>query len=95
MLFRSNEVSNNPYCAVYCKEDYASIKFSGIKTVNSKVTLNLENGKRFVLSAQRRKADDYLIQSTTLNGNPWSDYRISHQQILQGGELHFEMKAMK
>ncbi len=30
-----NEVSNNPYCAVYCKEDYASIKFSGIKTVNS------------------------------------------------------------
>lgn len=60
-----------------------------------KVTLNLENGKRFVLSAQRRKADDYLIQSTTLNGNPWSDYRISHQQILQGGELHFEMKAMK
>ena len=60
-----------------------------------KVTLNLENGKRFVLSAQRRKADDYLIQSTTLNGNPWSDYRISHQQILQGGELHFEMKATK
>ncbi|MQN79639.1 glycoside hydrolase family 92 protein [Prevotella copri] len=41
------------------------------------------------------EADDYLIQSTTLNGNPWSDYRISHQQILQGGELHFEMKATK
>jgi len=41
------------------------------------------------------EADDYLILSITLNGNPWSDYRISHQQILQGGELHFEMKATK
>ena len=58
-----------------------------------KVTLNLENGKQFVLSAHRRKADDYLIQSSTLNGKPWNGYRISHQQILKGGELHFDMKA--
>ena len=58
-----------------------------------KVTLNLENGKQFVLSAHRRKADDYLIQSSTLNGKPWNGYRISHQQILKGGELHFDMKT--
>ena len=58
-----------------------------------KVTLNLENGKQFVLSAHRRKADDFLIQSSTLNGKPWNGYRISHQQILKGGELHFDMKA--
>ena len=58
-----------------------------------KVTLNLENGKQFVLSAHRRKVDDYLIQSSTLNGKPWNGYRISHQQILKGGELHFDMKT--
>ena len=58
-----------------------------------KVTLNLENGKQFVLSAHRRKADDFLIQSSTLNGKPWNGYRISHQQILKGGELHFDMKT--
>ena len=24
---------------------------------------------------------------------PWSGYRVSRQQILKGGVLHFEMKA--
>jgi hypothetical protein len=27
--------SDNPYCQVYCKEDYALLKFSGIKTTSS------------------------------------------------------------
>ena len=57
-----------------------------------RVTVNLENGKHFVLSAHRQSINDYLIQSTSLNGKPYADYRLSHQQILQGGELHFEMK---
>lgn len=57
-----------------------------------KVTLNLENGRKFILSADRQHMDDYLIQSVTLNGKPLGDYRLSHQQILTGGELHFQMK---
>lgn len=57
-----------------------------------KVTLNLENGRKFILSADRQHKDDYLIQSLTLNGKPLADYRLSHQQILSGGELHFQMK---
>ena len=57
-----------------------------------KVTLNLENGRKFILSANRQHMDDYLIQSATLNGKPFGDYRLSHQQILSGGELHFQMK---
>lgn len=27
------------------------------------------------------------------NGKPWSGYRVSHQQILKGEVLHFEMEA--
>lgn len=30
-----SNVSSNPYCNVFCKEDYVPIKFSGIQTVNS------------------------------------------------------------
>ncbi len=57
-----------------------------------KVTLNLENGRKFILSADRQHMDDYLIQSVTLNGKPLADYRLSHQQILNGGELLFDMQ---
>ncbi len=58
-----------------------------------KVTFNLENGKQFVLSSNRHSQDDYLVRSITLDGKPYGDYRLSHQQLLRGGELHFEMKG--
>ena len=57
-----------------------------------KVTLNLENGRKFILSAHRKDAGNYLIQSATLNGKPLGGYRLSHQQILNGGELLFDMQ---
>ena len=57
-----------------------------------KVTLNLENGKKFILSARRKDAGSYLIQSTSLNGKPLNGYRLSHQQIVSGGQLLFELK---
>ena len=57
-----------------------------------KVTFNLENGKRFVVSADRPSEDAFYIQSTTLNGKPYQDYRLSHEQLLKGGEIHFKME---
>ena len=57
-----------------------------------KVTLNLENGKKFILSARRKDVGSYLIQSTSLNGKPLTGYRLSHQQIVGGGQLLFELK---
>ena len=56
-----------------------------------KVTFNLENGKRFVVSAHRKQAGAYLVKDVSLNGKLLEDYQISHRDILQGGELHFEL----
>ncbi len=57
-----------------------------------KVTLNLENGKKFVLSADGVSKDAYYIQKMSLNGKPFGSYQLSHRDILNGGELHFQIK---
>lgn len=56
-----------------------------------KVTLNLENGKRFVISANRVSDKAYYIQKTLLNGKPMEGYQLSHDDILKGGNLQFWM----
>lgn len=54
-----------------------------------KVTLNLENGKRFEISAPASISGSYRVKSLTLNGKPLHDFRLSHQQILNGGKIFF------
>ena len=56
-----------------------------------KVTLNLENGKRFEISAPASISGSYRIKSLTLNGKPLHDFRLSHQQILNGGKIFFSL----
>ena len=58
-----------------------------------KATIHLENGKTFVIRAKKASAKNYDIQSATLNGKPWTKPWFQHQQILDGGELVFEMGA--
>ncbi len=57
-----------------------------------KVTLNLENGKRFVLSADGVSKDAFYIQSMRLNGKAFEGYRLHHGDILKGGTLQFQMR---
>ncbi|MFB9108629.1 GH92 family glycosyl hydrolase [Flavobacterium gyeonganense] len=56
-----------------------------------KATINLEGGKAFVIEAENVSEKNFYIQSATLNGVPFNTTTISHQQIVQGGILHFVM----
>jgi predicted alpha-1,2-mannosidase len=56
-----------------------------------KVTITLENGKKFVIEASNNKKENVYIQSTTLNGKPFSKNYIRYNDIESGGVLYFEM----
>ncbi|HEX8015879.1 MAG TPA: GH92 family glycosyl hydrolase [Flavobacterium sp.] len=58
-----------------------------------KATINLEGGKMFVIEAENVSDKNFYIQSATLNGVEFNQTAIKHQQILNGGTLHFVMGA--
>jgi len=58
-----------------------------------KSTLNLPNGKTFVIEAENVSNKNFYIQSATLNGKAFNKTAISHQEMLKGGVLHFVMGA--
>ncbi len=56
-----------------------------------KATINLENGKRFVVETINNSKNNKYIQSIVLNGeNVYRNY-IRHDEIMQGGKLIFTM----
>jgi hypothetical protein len=59
-----------------------------------KVTVNLENGKKFTVKAIKPSSENKYIQSVTLNGVPYNKSWFTHQDILNGAELVFEMGAI-
>jgi predicted alpha-1,2-mannosidase len=56
-----------------------------------KMTLTLENGKKFSIIAENVSDECLYIQSATLDGKAFDRAWISHEEILQGGELKFIM----
>jgi len=56
-----------------------------------KVTLNLENGKQFIIKAKNVNADNYYIQSAYLNGEKYDACFLNHEVIMNGGEIEFNM----
>ncbi len=56
-----------------------------------KITISLENGNTFVILAKGLSKENKYIQKATLNGKIWPNSYISHQQIMNGGLLIFEM----
>jgi len=57
----------------------------------SKVTINLENGKKFVINAKNISATNFYIRSATLNGTKHDASFLYHSDIMNGGELTFVM----
>jgi hypothetical protein len=57
----------------------------------SKMTINLENGKKFVINAKNISATNFYIRSATLNGNKHDASFLNHSDIMNGGELTFVM----
>ncbi|KQB41769.1 putative Alpha-1,2-mannosidase [Flavobacterium daejeonense] len=56
-----------------------------------KTTIKLPEGKSFTIEAENVSAKNFYIQSATLNGVEFNKTTITHQQLLQGGTLHFVM----
>lgn len=56
-----------------------------------KVTLTLEDGKKFTIIAENNSPDKVYIQSATLNGKSYSKNWIDYNDITSGGTLHFIM----
>ncbi|MFA9192735.1 GH92 family glycosyl hydrolase [Flavobacterium sp. FZUC8N2.13] len=56
-----------------------------------KTTIKLQGGKTFVIEAENVSDKNFYIQSATLNEVAFNQTAISHQQLLQGGVLHFVM----
>ena len=54
-------------------------------------TINLTNGKKFVIKAPKLSDKNFRIKQALLNGVPLEGFRITHKQILEGGELFLDM----
>ena len=54
-------------------------------------TINVGNGKTFVVEAKNVSAKNKYIQSATLNGQEWNKPWIHHDEMLKGGKLVLQM----
>ena len=57
----------------------------------AKASINLENGKSFTVVAKHQSEENKYIKSLTLNGENYEYSYINHQDIMNGGNLVFEM----
>ena len=56
-----------------------------------KATINLAKGKKFTVQTMNNNAGNIYIQSMILNGKPYSNSYILHEDIMKGGELKITM----
>lgn len=68
---------------------------SGVYEIGSPIfessKIELPNQKTFTIEAKNVSDKNMYIQSATLNGKPFNQTTIAHQEILNGGQLHFVM----
>ena len=69
----------------------ASTEYQFGRPLFDKVTIHLPNGKTFTILAKNVSKDNKYIQSVKLNGKEYTKWSLSHQELLSGGELVFEM----
>ncbi len=56
-----------------------------------KATLHLPDGRDFTVIAHNAGGDNIYVQSVKLNGEPYSETHITHDRIMTGATLEFEM----
>lgn len=59
--------------------------------VFTRVTIRLENGRTFVLSAPRAGRENKYIRSVRINGRPWDKAWFGHDVVAGGGTVEIEM----
>lgn len=57
------------------------------------VVLHLPNNNTFTISTENQGEKNHYIKKILLNGNEYKELTITHQQIMQGGSLHFILGA--
>ncbi len=57
------------------------------------VVIQLENGKTFTVKAENYADRNMYVKSIKLNGSPYKKSFITHSDIVNGGELVFEMSS--
>ena len=56
-----------------------------------KMALHLENGKTMTITAQNCNQENKYIQSLSINGTPSTKNFFTHDQLMQGGNIHYVM----
>ncbi len=59
----------------------------------NKITLQLENGNEFIIHADNNSKENLYVDDIRLNGKEWNKNYISHETLMEGGNLHFTMAA--
>ena len=59
----------------------------------NEVTFRLRGSKAFRIRAEGLSKDKIFVESVTLDGEPYESITISHERIMQGGELIFHMTS--
>ena len=59
--------------------------------VFKKITITMEDGKKFIIDANNNSKENVYIKSATLNGKDFQHNWIRYADIVNGGLLHFEM----
>lgn len=59
-----------------------------------KVSISLENGNTFVISAPANSHDYIYVKNATLNGKEYSKNYLRHEDILKGGMLRLDMDSV-
>lgn len=80
-----NAMGFYPFNPVSCQYELGTPLFT-------RITLRLPNGNRFVIRAENLLPDKYAVRQASLNGKPLKQTYITHQQLMDGGELVFDMK---
>lgn len=57
----------------------------------TKVTLQLENGNDLIIIGENAGENNPYVQSCELNGKPWNQCWIRHEDLIKGGVLKFVM----
>ena len=58
-------------------------------------TLHMPNGKELVINAPRKSGKAIYVKGVKLNGKKITDWKLTHQQLIQGGTLDFTMSEKK
>ena len=70
-----------------------SVDYSiGSPSVNN-ATIQVGNGKTFNIVVKNQSEKNVYVQKMTLNGKPYNSLTLTHQDIMNGGEMVFYMSA--